>query len=365
MCAWRWKHDNLPGRMRTTLSGSGCKCTHCEVSRKHTCRQWHSRCALSATLGFSTFLNFHFVNKFSSCCHAATIHHNFYLYLFCTRFAPRNYVIWSVVFTNQTPDLPDNSHNSHCVDQKLPCELSWNESGYTKAKLKTSPSVTRIMLSPCTWISALLLGVSATFSSLNSVKVGDQFHPHCSFTVSVATRNISFADLASSGPRPVYYVLWSTPVVKRSLFHPTVHTVRRLFSGTRLRLSWTASRGWRESVHHLLGKQQPRENKNLRTTKTHNENSREVHKDIVDRWEKQCYNLSGWNVVAFVRTCCDRSRMSLMFLQPSKQTEVSKLWRIQHVATLRLEMSPNVPKAAAWSAHSWPKFHYGHTRAAW
>ena len=28
---------------------------------------------------FSTFLNFHFVPKFSSCCHAVTIHHNIYL----------------------------------------------------------------------------------------------------------------------------------------------------------------------------------------------------------------------------------------------------------------------------------------------
>ena len=30
-------------------------------------------------ISFSTFLNFHFVPKFSSCCHAVTIHHNFYL----------------------------------------------------------------------------------------------------------------------------------------------------------------------------------------------------------------------------------------------------------------------------------------------
>ena len=28
---------------------------------------------------FSTFLNFHFVPKFSSCCHAVAIHHNSYL----------------------------------------------------------------------------------------------------------------------------------------------------------------------------------------------------------------------------------------------------------------------------------------------
>ena len=94
MCVWRWRHDNLPERMRTTLSGCGCRCTHCEVprkhrcchwrsyrgvSRKHTCRHWHSRCALSPTHSFSTFLNFHFVNKFSSCCHVVTIHHYFYL----------------------------------------------------------------------------------------------------------------------------------------------------------------------------------------------------------------------------------------------------------------------------------------------
>ena len=56
-------------------------------------------------------------------------------------------------------------------------------------------------------------------------------------SVSVATRNISCDRLASSCPWLVDYVLWSTPVVKRSLFHPTVHTVRRLFSGTRQRLS--------------------------------------------------------------------------------------------------------------------------------
>ena len=28
---------------------------------------------------FATSLNFYFVSKFSSCCHAVTIHHNFYL----------------------------------------------------------------------------------------------------------------------------------------------------------------------------------------------------------------------------------------------------------------------------------------------
>ena len=42
---------------------------------------------------------------------------------------------------------------------------------------------------------------------------------------------------ASPGPRLVDCVLWSTPVVKRCLFHPTVHTVRRLFSSTRLCLN--------------------------------------------------------------------------------------------------------------------------------
>ena len=41
-----------------------------------------------------------------------------------------------------------------------------------------------------------------------------------------------------------------------------------------------------------------------------------------------------------------------MLLQPSKQTEVSKLWRIQRVTTLWLEMSPRVPRVAVWSAHS-------------
>ena len=34
---------------------------------------------LSLTRRFSTFLDFHFVPKFSSCCHAVIIHHNFYL----------------------------------------------------------------------------------------------------------------------------------------------------------------------------------------------------------------------------------------------------------------------------------------------
>ena len=39
-------------------------------------------------IDFSTFLDFHFVPKFSSCCHAVTIHHDFYpvviLHTFCT-----------------------------------------------------------------------------------------------------------------------------------------------------------------------------------------------------------------------------------------------------------------------------------------
>ena len=61
--------------MRTTLSGRGCRCTHCEVPRKHRCCHWHSRCALSPTHRFCTALNFHFVPKFSSFCHAAAIHH--------------------------------------------------------------------------------------------------------------------------------------------------------------------------------------------------------------------------------------------------------------------------------------------------
>ena len=88
-----------------------------------------------------------------------------------------------------------------CQPKTHTCGLSWNESGYTKAKLKTSPGVAKIMFPPCAWISALLLGVSTTFSSPNSaVKVGDQCHPHCSPPVSVATRNISRARLESSGP---------------------------------------------------------------------------------------------------------------------------------------------------------------------
>ena len=48
---------------------------------------------------------FHFVSTFSSCCHAVTIHHNFYLQLFCTRFAPRKYVIWGVR-RKSSSDLP-------------------------------------------------------------------------------------------------------------------------------------------------------------------------------------------------------------------------------------------------------------------
>ena len=61
----------LPERTRTTLNGSGFWCTHCEVPRNHKCCHWHSRCALSPSHRFSTFLNFHFVFKFStllSCC---------------------------------------------------------------------------------------------------------------------------------------------------------------------------------------------------------------------------------------------------------------------------------------------------------
>ena len=93
-CVWRWRYDNLPERMRTTLSGCGCRCAHravprkhrcCHwrsyrgVSRKHTCRHWNSRCALSPTRRFSPFLDFYFVPKFSSDCHTLTIRHNFYL----------------------------------------------------------------------------------------------------------------------------------------------------------------------------------------------------------------------------------------------------------------------------------------------
>ena len=45
-------------------------------------------------------------------------------------------------------------------------------------------------------------------------------------------------------------------------------------------------RGWRESIHHLLGKQQSRENKNLRAIKTDDDNSREVHKDTVNQMRR-------------------------------------------------------------------------------
>ena len=118
----------------------------------------------------------------------------------------------------QAPDVPDNSRTIHAVLNNNNCArqtctvhtvstqnhtsgLSWNESGYTKAKLKTSPVVTGIMFPPYTGISALLLGVSTTFSSPSSaVKVGDQLRPHCSPPVSVATRNISCSRLASPGP---------------------------------------------------------------------------------------------------------------------------------------------------------------------
>ena len=69
----------LPKKMRTTLSGCGCRCTHRAVPRKHRCCQWSARCALSPTQRFSIFLKFHFVPKFSSWCYAVAIHHNFYL----------------------------------------------------------------------------------------------------------------------------------------------------------------------------------------------------------------------------------------------------------------------------------------------
>ena len=96
-CAYVCEDENtttLPKKMRTTLSGCGCKCTHRKVprkhrcchwrsyrgvSRKHRCCHWHSRCALSPSHRFSTFLKFHFVSKFSSCCHAVAIHQNFHL----------------------------------------------------------------------------------------------------------------------------------------------------------------------------------------------------------------------------------------------------------------------------------------------
>ena len=53
---------------------------------------------------------------------------------------------------------------------------------------------------------------------------------------------------------------------------------------------------------------------------------------------------------------CNRSKTSVMLLQPLKHTEASKLWWIQPVATLWLEVRPTVPSAAAWSEHSFPRF---------
>ena len=42
-----------------------------------------------------------------------------------------------------------------------------------------------------------------------------------------------------------------------------------------------------------------------------------------------------------------------------------KLWWIQRDATLWLEMTPTMPITAAWSAHSFLKFSWWHSRAAW
>ena len=56
---------------------------------------------------------------------------------------------------------------------------------------------------------------------------------------------------------------------------------------------------------------------------------------------------------------CNRSKISIMLWQQSKHTDASKLWCFERVATLWLEMSPNVPRAAAWSAHSQPRFPLG------
>ena len=72
-------------------------------------------------------------------------------------------------------------------------------------------------------------------------------------------------------------------------------------------------------------------------------------------WTQHQLPFSGSDT-ASVLMCCNRCKTSLMLLQPSKHMDASKLLRIQRVATLWLEVSPNVPSAAAWSAHSLPRF---------
>ena len=89
-------------------------------------------------------------------------------------------------------------------------------------------------------------------------------------------------------------------------------------------------------------------------------------KDTVDPLRKtQRQPLSWWNDVAFVRMCRNRSKTSLMLSQPSKHTEASKLWRIQRVATLWLEMSPMCQVQRHDQHIHYPNFLYDHTRAAW
>ena len=84
----------LPERMRTTLSGSGCWCTHCEVPRKHRCCHWHSRYALSPRHKFSTFLKIslrvQILILFSCCSNSSSL---FPVVILCTSFAPRKHVI--------------------------------------------------------------------------------------------------------------------------------------------------------------------------------------------------------------------------------------------------------------------------------
>ena len=130
------------------------------------------------------------------------------------------------------------------------------------------------------------------------------------------------------------------------------HVVLKVVVNTR----YGSTRMKRVCPSHISENQEYR-GKMLRAKDTHDHTSREMHEGARwTRWEKPTLTpvLMKW------RCICSNALQSFQDLADVvtaiKYTEASKLWRIQRVATLWLEMSPNVPRAAAWSAHSLPKF---------
>ena len=93
-------------------------------------------------------------------------------------------------------------------------------------------------------------------------------------------------------------------------------------------------KGWEQKTHTTMS--------HVKCTKGHGGPDGE-HDAKILWWER-----------ASVRMRCNRSKISVMLWHPSKHAVASKLWWIQRVVSLWLELRPKVPRAAAWSAHSLP-----------